>query len=145
MVYWRYEEFVTKGRRIIPMASKMAPEFLDQIRNAFSGDTLSQIASTVGISPAKTTSALDSLIPAVLAGVAGRAATVDGANNVVDVIRKHNLTSVDLSNLSRPEAVTNVSNTGRSLIDFALGGKVNSVTDWIASHVGINRSAVTAL
>ncbi len=30
-------------------------------------------------------------------------------------------------------------------MDFAIGGTVNSVTDWIASHAGINRATATSL
>lgn len=44
------------------MASKMAPDLLKQLTSEFSGDTLNRLASAVGISPAKATSVLESLV-----------------------------------------------------------------------------------
>ena len=127
------------------MASKMAPDLLKQLTSEFSGDTLNRLASAVGISPAKATSALESLVPTVLSGVAAKAATTDGANDVIDVIRKNNLTSVNLSDAGGSEGVARLAGTGRSLLDFVLGARVESVTDWISSSQNLSRSTVTSL
>jgi OmpA-OmpF porin, OOP family len=127
------------------MASKMAADLLSQITSEFGGDTVNRLASAVGISPAKTTSALESLVPAVLSGVAAKASTADGANDVIDVIRKNNLTSLNLSDATSSEGVARLAGTGRSLLDFVLGGRVEGVTDWISSNLSLSRASVTSL
>src|SRR5258705_8440598 len=133
------------GRRIIPMVSKMAPDLLNQITNEFRGDTLNRIASAIGVNSAKTQTALSSLVPAILSSLASKASTTAGANDVIDVIRRNNLASVNLAEVTRPEEITKLANTGGSLVDFALGDRVNFVIDWIATNTGISRSSVTSL
>ena len=127
------------------MASKMAADLLGQITNQFSGDSLNQIASVVGETPARTQTTLSSLIPAILGTLASKASSTEGANNVIDLIRRNNLTSVNVEDVARPGGATNLANTGRSLVDSLFGGKINSISDLIASHVGVNRASVTSL
>jgi len=127
------------------MASKMAADLLSQVTNQFSGDTLSKMASVIGETPVKTEMALGSLVPAILGTLASKASTTEGAHDVIDLIRRNNLTSVDVEDISHPSGATNLANTGRSLVDFLFGNKLNSITDWIASNAGINRASVTSL
>ncbi len=127
------------------MASKMVPDLLNQITNQFSGDSLNQIASVIGENSSKTQSALGILVPAVLSSLASKATTTEGANDILDLIRRNNLTSVSVEDINRPGGVTNLTNIGRSVVDSLFGTKVNSIIDWIASNVGINRVSVTSL
>ena len=127
------------------MASKMAPDLLSQITKQLSGDSLNQIASIIGETPSKTQSALSSLVPATLSSLAGKAATTQGANDVLDLIRKNNLTSVDVDDLARPGGATNLSSIGRSIENVVFGNKLNSITDWTASYFGMNRASVSSL
>ena len=107
------------------MASQMAVDLLSQITNQFSGDSLNQIASVIGETPAKTQTALGSLAPAILGTLASKASSTEGANNIIDLIRRNNLTSVDVVDIARPGAATNLANTGRSLVDVLFGGNIN--------------------
>jgi outer membrane protein OmpA-like peptidoglycan-associated protein len=127
------------------MATKMAADLLTQITNQFSGESLNHIATAVGETPAKTQTTLSSLVPAILGTVASKASSTDGANNVINLIRTNNLTSVKLEDISRPGGATNLANTGRSLVDSLFGSKVNSIVDSIAATVGVNRASVTSL
>jgi outer membrane protein OmpA-like peptidoglycan-associated protein len=127
------------------MATKMAPDLVNLIINEFQGDTLSRVASVVGAEPGKTRTALTSLVPGFLGGLASKASTTEGANEVIDLIRRNNLTSVGLENLDQPGGVTNITNIGRSAMDLGFGNKVGAVTDWIASYAGINRATVGSL
>lgn len=127
------------------MASKMAADLLSQITNQFSGDTINQVASVIGETPAKTQTAFGSLVPAILGTLAGKVSSTEGANEVIDLIRRNNLTSVNVEDIARPGGATNLANTGRSLVDSLFGGKINSISDWIASNVGVNRASVTSL
>src|SRR5688572_16893306 len=127
------------------MASKMAADLLGQITNQFSGDSLNQIASVVGETPATTQSTLSSLIPTILGTLASKASSTNGANNILDLIRTNSLTSVNVEDIYRPGGATNLANTGRSLVDSLFGAKFNSITDWIVSNVGVNRASVNSL
>ena len=127
------------------MASKMAPDLLNLITKQLSGDSLNQIASTIGETPTKTQSALSSLVPATLSSLAGKAATTQGANDVLDLIRKNNLTSLDVNDVARPGGAINLISIGRSIENVVFGNKLNSINDWTASHFGMNRASVTSL
>ena len=126
------------------MASKMAADLLTQITNQFSPQSVNQIASVVGETPAKTQTVLSSLVPVVLGTLATKASSTEGANGVIDLIRNNNLTSINVEDLSGPGATT-VTNTGRSLVDSLFGFKMNSIGDWISSKVGVNRASVMSL
>lgn len=127
------------------MASKMGADLLTQITSEFSGDTVNRLASAVGISPAKTTSALESLVPAVLGGVAEKASTTQGANDVIDAIRDNNLTSLSLADATSNEGAARLAGSGRSLMDVVLGGRFEGITNWLASNLSLSRSSVTSL
>lgn len=127
------------------MASKMAPDLLNQISNVFTSDTVNQIASVFGETPAKTQSALGSLVPAILGSLSHKATTIEGANDVIDLIRRNNLTSVKVDDIYKTGGATELSNKGRLLTESIFGNKLSAVTDSIASMSGISRSAVTTL
>jgi outer membrane protein OmpA-like peptidoglycan-associated protein len=123
----------------------MVPDLLTEITSQFSGDALNQIAAATNTGPEKTLTALNNLIPAALSSLATRAATTDGANDVIDVIRRNNLTSVNMEDVTRLAGLTNLGGPRSSLTDFIFGGKVDSVFDWISTHTGIKRSSVSSL
>jgi OOP family OmpA-OmpF porin len=127
------------------MASKVALDPFTQLTNEFRGETLNRIASVVGESPAKTEIAIDSLITAFFSSLARKASTTAGANEVLDIIRRNNLTSVNLTEITRTEGIADLANTGRSFMDFTLGDKVTAAIDRIASHTGISRSSAVSL
>ena len=127
------------------MASKMAPDLLNQISNVFTPDTVNQIASVFGETPAKTQSALGSLVPSILGSLSHKATTIEGANDVIDLIRRNNLTSVKVDDIYKTGGVTELSNKGRLITETIFGNKLSAVTDSIATNSGISRSAVTSL
>lgn len=127
------------------MSTRMAPDLLTQITRGLGGETLNQLAGAIGETPAKTETALGSLVPAVLGGLATKATTTEGANDVVDVIRKNNLTSLSLPDLTNPELVSNTTNTGRSMSNALFGDRLGSITDWVGSNAGMKQSSVTTL
>jgi OOP family OmpA-OmpF porin len=127
------------------MASKMAPDIFNQITNEFRGDTLNQLASLIGESPAKTQTAVSSVVPAILSGLANKVSTTEGANDIVDLIRKNNLSSISPEDLYRPNAANQLAATGKSIIDLGLGSRVNAALDWISSHAGISRTSAATL
>jgi OmpA-OmpF porin, OOP family len=127
------------------MASKLAPDLLNQVSNLFTSDTVNQIASVFGETPAKTQSALGSLVPAILGSLSQKATTIEGANDVIDMIRRNNLTSVKVEDIYKTGGVTDLTNKGRLVSEWIFGNKLSAVTDSIATNSGISRSAVTSL
>ena len=127
------------------MASKMAPDLLNQISNVFTSDTVNQIASVFGETPAKAQSALGSLVPAILGSLSQKATTIEGANDVIDLIRRNNLTSFKVDDIYKTGGITDLSNKGRLITESIFGNKLSAVTDSIATNSGISRSAVTSL
>jgi outer membrane protein OmpA-like peptidoglycan-associated protein len=123
----------------------MGSDLLSEITNQFSGDALSQISSATNLSPTKTLSAIGDLVPAALGSLARKASTTEGANDVLDVIRRNNLASVSLDDVTRKRGVTDLANTGRSMTDFIFGGSAETLFDWIGTHTGINRSSLSSL
>src|ERR1700752_323466 len=135
----------TKGEGDYSMASKMAPDIFSQITNEFRGDTVNQLASLIGESPAKTQTAVTSVVPAILSGLANKVSTTEGANDIVDLIRKNNLSSINAEDLYRPNAANQLAATGKSIVDLGLGSRVNAAFDWVASHAGISRASAATL
>jgi hypothetical protein len=135
------KELPAKERRI----GTMALDLVNQLTNDLQGDVLNQIASVTGESPAKTQTALASLVPAFLSGLARKASTSKGANDVLNQIRGENLTLVNPEDVLSESGVTALTNTGRALIDTFFGSRADSVLDWVSSSAGIARNSAAAL
>lgn len=69
----------------------MASNLLTQLMNDFRGDALNGVASALGESSARTQSALDGVLPALIGGLALKAATTDQAGHLLDVIKRSKL------------------------------------------------------
>ena len=131
------------------MASPMAPNFLNQLTTEFGGDTLTSIASAIGESPAKTRTALSSVLPAVLSGLANKASTTEGATELLDVMKRNNLDTSQYANVAgaigAPNAAANLIGTGSSLLNTVFGGRTKAITDWVATQAGINPASSGSL
>jgi outer membrane protein OmpA-like peptidoglycan-associated protein len=117
--------------------------------NEFRGDTLTRVASSLGESSAKTETALGVVLPALMGGLASKGSTSAGAVDLLDLIKRNKFDSRqygDISSaISAPDGLTNLATAGRSMLDSVFGTRGSSVTDWIASFAGINRSSSTSL
>jgi hypothetical protein len=127
----------------------VATNLVAQLTNAFRGDTLNRVASALGENPARTETALGAALPALISGLASKASTPSGANDLLELIRRHKLDSRQYADaagaLTTPDTITGLSHVGGPLLDFVLGGRTNAVGDWITSLAGVNRSSVTSL
>jgi hypothetical protein len=99
----------------------------------------------MGESPEKTQTALGSLVPAFLSGLARKALTPEGANDVLGQIRRHNLTLVSPEDLSRGSLVAALTHTGPPLLDTLFGSRSDAVVDWISSSAKITRNSAASL
>ena len=71
----------------------MATSLFTHLINEFKGDTLSAAASAIGETPARTETALGSVLPALISGLASKASTSGQATDLLDVIRSNDLDS----------------------------------------------------
>jgi OmpA-OmpF porin, OOP family len=122
---------------------------LNQVSNEFGGDTLDRIASTIGESPGKIKTALSDMLPALLGGLASKAQTKEGAHELLDVIHRDHLDTEQYEHVADaikvPNALGNLMSTGGPLLDTVLPGKSGAVSDWVASHAGINPASSKSL
>lgn len=127
----------------------MAAALLNQISNEFGGETLTRISSAVGESPGKIKTALGDILPALLGGLASKAQTKEGAHELLDVIHQNNLDTQQYEHvgdaIKSPNAMSNLMDTGKPLLDTVLGGKSRAVSDMVASHAGINPTSSRSL
>lgn len=122
---------------------------LNQVSNEFGGDALNRIASIIGESPGKIKTALSDMLPVILGGLASKAQTKEGAHELLDVIHRDHLDNARYEHvadaISDPDAMGNLMSTGRPLLDTVLSGKSGAVSDWVATHSGINPSSSKSL
>jgi OmpA-OmpF porin, OOP family len=120
---------------------------LTQLMNDFRGDAFDGISSALGESPAKTQSALGVVLPALLGGLALKAATSDQAGNLLNRIKTNRLDTVaDASvTLKEPGGFNTLVDMGRPLMNSIFGGRSAGLSDWAASHSGVSRSSASSL
>ena len=122
---------------------------INQLTNDFRACPLTRMASAIGENATRTQTALRAVLPALLGGLAKKATTPQGANEILDIIQKNNFDSSTYANISgaigTPDGVTKLINTGRPLVELALGDRSNCVTDWLSSFVGISRPSAMSL
>lgn len=122
---------------------------LNQVSSEFGGDALDRIASMIGESPGKIKTALSDMLPALLGGLASKAQTDEGAHELLDVIHRDHLDTERYEHvadaISEPNALGNLMNAGEPLLDTVLPGKSGVVSNWVASHAGINPASSKSL
>src|SRR5580765_7130528 len=122
------------------MEDAVATSLLTQLINDFKGDALSTVASTIGETPARTESALGSVLPALIGGLAIKASTTGQAAGLLDLIRRNGLDSGTfadaVSAFKAPGGATGLVNMGRPLMESLFGGRTESIADWVTSRSG---------
>src|SRR5262249_40402270 len=97
----------------------------------------------------KTKSALGGALPALLDGVTAKAETTDGANTVLDMIKKNHLETGEYANaasaVAAPDGISHLVDAGRPILGSLFGQKSDSVIDSVASLGGIKRSSSSSL
>jgi len=127
----------------------VATSLFTQLINEFKGDTLSSVASVIGETPARTESALVSVVPALISGLASKASTSGQATDLLDIIRSNGLDSPNVADaatsLKGPGGITGLGDTGRFLMESLFGGGAASLANWTASRSGVGRSSASSL
>jgi OmpA-OmpF porin, OOP family len=127
----------------------MASNLLSLLQDELSGDALKRLAAGVGESPSATQSAMRSVVPAVLGGLAERASTTTGASDLLSLVERYGLDGNMFGSLAG--ALTSGGGTGEllrmgsQLLPAIFGRRQSAVTDWVATTSGVKRSSATSL
>ncbi len=127
----------------------MATNLLDLVGSQLTGGVVSRIAGVLGEPETRTRAAIDNALPAVLAGLANRGATPEGAAAVMDLLKKNGLDTRGLTRLAsavqEPEGMASLVKAGGPLLEGILGPHVGAVAHWLSSAAGIPRAASASL
>lgn len=129
----------------------MDTNLLALARNAIGGDFSKLAGQFLGESPGNTQSALDSLLPTVLGGIARKGATADGAADIMSQVTRSNLDAGLLDNIggmfgNGGAGVSSLMKAGTNdLVPALFGGKSGALVSALSSASGLKSSSATNL
>ncbi len=123
---------------------------LDAVRHLLGGDFVGQASRLLGEPEGNVRSATGALVPALLATIANKGATPDGARRLLDGIASLPSDVGVPGNLSRllggsGTAARDLMSTGSGLVQSLLGSDASSLASTIGSMSGLRLSSVTNL
>lgn len=126
----------------------MSINLLDLVKDQVTGQLAKQASSFLGESESNITTALGSMMPALLGSVIQKSSTPSGAQGIMDIIGKLDLGS--LSNIANlfgggASSVNGLLNTGSGIVEALLGNKTNGMVDVISNLSGMKGSSVSTL
>ncbi len=126
----------------------MSINVLDVLKDQVSVQLAKQASDFLGESDASVTSALGSIMPALLGSVVQKSTTTGGAQGVLDLIGTLDLESLgDIPGLFEGGAsnVNRLLNSGEGIVELLLGSKTKDVVDLISNLSGLKNSAISTL
>ncbi len=129
----------------------MNANLLSLAQQALGSDFTKLAGQFLGESPGSTQTALSSLLPAVIGGIAQKGATPQGASGLMSLINGANLDVSSLSNIaglfgSGGSGVNALLKAGTgSLVPGLFGDKGGAIVNALSSHSGIKSSSATSL
>lgn len=127
----------------------MGINLLEFVKNQFSPALMSKIGGLVGEKSADTQKAIDVLLPSVLGGLANKATTLTGADNLLDMINEggHDGRIFDTLTtlLGGGIATQGVLRIGNDVVNTLFGDKLSGIVDWVSTHSGIKTGAASSL
>jgi outer membrane protein OmpA-like peptidoglycan-associated protein len=127
----------------------VAINLIEQLSREFSGDTLGRIASALGETENRVQSAIAGLAPAMVAALAGKAATPQGLADITDLMRTSGFDGSQPSGLSSlltgGGGLTDLLARGKALVGNLFGSRQSGVTDWLSSLSGIGSRSASSL
>ncbi|MCI0336483.1 MAG: DUF937 domain-containing protein, partial [Acidobacteria bacterium] len=127
----------------------MTTNLISQLTKEFSGDVVNRIAGALGEDNARTQTAINGTLQALVGGLVSKASTRDGASDLLDFLKRNNFDGSRLTNVasavSGPDGITRLIETGGPLLNSIFGSRANSVIDWVTSLGGIKKSSATSL
>jgi outer membrane protein OmpA-like peptidoglycan-associated protein len=128
----------------------MAANILEMLSGGAGKELIGYASKMLGESQGGVESAVGSILPALMGGMMQKAASPQGAKDLLGLISGANVDSGIMGNLagmlSGGANTTSLMSTGASLLGSLLGGdKVGGLTSALASVAGIKPSSVTSL
>ena len=117
---------------------------IELIREHLEGQPAEQLGQQVNLAPDKARAAVESLWPLQLDALTGRAQTLSGAEQLLDLARSVPGGSVTQL-LARPGALGELQKQGAGLSSTLLGSDEGVIADRVAAHVGAPQEAVAGL
>ena len=126
----------------------MALNLLDLVKDQITGQLAKEASSFLGESESSVTSALGSLMPALLGSVVQKSSTPSGAQGIMDIIGKLDLGS--LSDITKifgggAESVNGILSSGGGIIEALLGKKTSGLIDLVSGLSGMKSSSTSSL
>jgi outer membrane protein OmpA-like peptidoglycan-associated protein len=120
----------------------MTVNLLDMIKQALPSNLPDLAGKAVGESPGVTQTALSAALPALLAAVAQKGSTTDGAQSVLAMLNNPSVNTGILDNLpgmlsGGGQQATSLMNSGAGLLTSLLGDKFGSLASSLASVAGL--------
>jgi OmpA-OmpF porin, OOP family len=127
----------------------MSNNLLELLKEHLSGDVVSNLATLIGESPNNTESALQTALPALLAGLVDKSRDAKSIDNLLNQLVEGNHDGSVISNLGAlsrgGEETTKLISEGANLLTSLFGDKVASITDLVANASGISKNSSTTL
>jgi OmpA-OmpF porin, OOP family len=126
----------------------MSINLLDIVKVQVTGQLAQQASGFLGESESSVTSALGSMMPALLGSVIQKSSSPTGAKDLMDMIGKLDLDSLgDIVGLfsGGPSNVNSLLNSGGGIIESLLGAKSNGVVDLISNLSGMKSGSTSSL
>ncbi|MFZ1748560.1 MAG: OmpA family protein [Saprospiraceae bacterium] len=126
----------------------MSINLLDLVKDQVTGQLAKQASSFLGESESSVTSALGSMMPAILGSVIQKSSTPSGAQGIMDMIGKLDIDSLgNIAGLFGGGAsnVNGLLHSGGGIIESLLGNKSGGVIDLISGLSGLKSGSTSSL
>ena len=127
----------------------MATNLIDTVKDYLTPEIMQKISSIIGETPGAAQKGMDSVIPALLAGVSDLSSSADGASQLSNLIDKATNNGNLLSNLpgqlSGGTTTQTLLNTGSGILSALFGNRLDSVISALTSALGIGSGSVSSL
>lgn len=126
----------------------MSINLLDLVKDQVSGQLATQASAFLGESESSISQALGGVMPALLGGAINKASTDSGAQGMLDMIGKLDVTS--LGNMAGifgggSGSINGLLNSGNGILESLLGSKTAGIADFIANMAGLKSSSSSSL
>src|SRR5262245_49893 len=122
---------------------------MDLVRGPMMGDVFGKIGGLFRESPEGVKRGLESAVPLSMAGLAERASTQEGAQELLSTFKGGQYPHLDASDLGRavadPNTAAGVAQSGEGFLSRLFGNKQRGAVDGLASIAGVSTSSASKL
>jgi len=124
----------------------MSFNLLDTVKGLFTGNLISTAATSLGESEAGIQKALSGAIPAILAGLVGKAGSHEGASGILDLAKQASGSGI-LSNIGGflGNDNNNLLSKGAEMLKAVLGDKAGGIASLVSNFAGIKHSSSSSI